>query len=170
MRLSAALVPSRIPQRSFGHPPLRRRERTHRAAPPLVNFALLRRRLPPIVIKAEDRDRYIEGLENADLGHVFEPVPLATFMMENRVTTPTLWSLDLAIRAANGEMLSSTRGTSTRNWRSSYARPSYGDPPEKSVPVEILDKVFVLHVQRTVEALNERLKPLSSLFRRRSEN
>ena len=130
-----------------------------RTARLLVNFALLRRRLPPIVIKAEDRDRYIEGLENADLGHV---MPLATFMMEN-----TLWSLDLAIRAANGESIEHARDVDKE--LEVFVRRRQGDPPEKSA-VEILDKVFVLHVQRTVEALNERLKPLSSLFRRRSEN
>ena len=72
-----------------------------RTARLLVNFALLRRRLPPIVIKTEDRDRYIAGLQSADLGQV---VPLATFMLDN-----ALWSLDLAIRAANGESIEAAR-------------------------------------------------------------
>ncbi len=130
-----------------------------RTARLLLNLALLRRRLPPIVIKAEDRDRYIEGLENADLGHL---LPLATFMMEN-----TLRSLDLAIRAANGENIEHARDVDKE--LEVFVRRRQGEPPEKR-DIDTLDKVAALHVQRTVEALTERLKPLSSLFRRRSEN
>ena len=39
-----------------------------RTARLLANYALLRKDLPPIVIKSEDRDRYFGSLQNADLG------------------------------------------------------------------------------------------------------
>ena len=127
-----------------------------RTARLLLNYALLRRGLPPIVIKTENRDRYIEGLENADLGNV---MPLATFMMEN-----TRWSLDLAIRAANGESIEHAADVDKE--LQIFVRRRKGEPPKRS-DVEILDKVFTLWVRRAIDALNERLKPLSSLFKRR---
>ena len=131
-----------------------------RTARLLANFALLlRRRLPPIVIKAEDRDRYIEGLENADLGNI---IPLATFIVKN-----TLWTLDLAIRAANGESIEDAKDIDKE--LAVFVRRRKGDPPAKS-DVEILDKVFTLYVRQSIEALNERLKPLLPLFRRRFAN
>ena len=63
----------------------------------LTNYALLRNNLPPIVIKSDERDRYISGLQNADLGRI---LPLVEFMLEN-----VQWSIELAIRAAKGESI-----------------------------------------------------------------
>ena len=68
-----------------------------RTARLLANYVLLRRHLPPMVIKSADRDRYLAALQKADLGEI---MPLEVFMLEN-----TLWSLDLAIRAAKGESI-----------------------------------------------------------------
>ena len=68
-----------------------------RTARLLANYALFRNNLPPIVISSEDRDRYIGGLQNADVSLM---LPLAQFMLEN-----VLWSLELAIRAAKGSRL-----------------------------------------------------------------
>ena len=68
-----------------------------RTARLLANYALLRKDLPPIVIKSEDRDRYISALQNADLGFT---LPLAQFMLEN-----VLWSLGIGIRAAKGDSI-----------------------------------------------------------------
>ena len=68
-----------------------------RTARLLANYVLLRHNLPPMVIKSVDRDRYFAALQKADLGEIG---PLAIFMLEN-----TLWSLDLAIRAAKGESI-----------------------------------------------------------------
>ncbi len=63
-----------------------------RTARLLANYALLRKDLPPIVIKSEDRDRYFGLLQNADLGFT---LPLAQFMLES-----LRWTLQLAMRAA----------------------------------------------------------------------
>ena len=130
-----------------------------RTARLLVNYALLRLLLPPIVIRTEHRDRYIEGLENADLGNI---MPLATFMTEN-----IQWTLDLAIRAANGESVE--HASDIDKELEIFVRRRKGSPPAKN-HVEILDKVFLLCVRRSMEVLNERLKPLRSLFRERSES
>ncbi len=127
-----------------------------RTARLLVNFALLRRRLPPIVIKTEDRDRYIAGLQSADLGQI---VPLATFMMEN-----ALWSLDLATRAANGESIEAARDVDREV--ALFVRRRHGGPPAQR-DIDILDNVFFLLVRPTLDALDARLAPLSSLFRKR---
>ena len=74
-----------------------------RTARVLANYALLRRDLPPIVIKSEDRDRYISALQNADLGST---LPLARFMLEN-----LRWSLGIGIRAAKGESIHESEDT-----------------------------------------------------------
>ena len=66
-----------------------------RTARLLSNYALLHKDLPPVVIKSAHRDRYISGLQNADVGR---SLPLAEFMLEN-----LFWSLEVAIRAAKGE-------------------------------------------------------------------
>ena len=127
-----------------------------RTARLLVNFALLRRRLPPIVIKTEDRDRYIAGLQGADLGQV---LPLATFMLDN-----ALWSLDLAIRAANGESIEAARDVDKEV--ALFVRRRHGGAPAQR-DIDILDNVFFLLVRPAVDALDARLGPLSSLFRKR---
>ena len=129
-----------------------------RTARLLVNFALLRRRLPPIVIRTEDRDRYIAGLQSADLGQV---VPLATFMLEN-----ALWSLDLAIRAASGENIEAAQDIDKEV--ALFVRRRHGGPPTQR-DIDILDNVFFLLVRPTMDALDARLAPLSSLFRKRYE-
>ena len=128
-----------------------------RTARLLANVALLRRRLPPVVIKTEDRDRYIAGLQSADLGQI---VPLATFMLEN-----ALWSLDLAIRAARGEDIDSPRDVDKEV--ALFVRRRHGGPPVRR-DIDILDNVFFLLVQPAVDALDTRLAPLSPLFRRRN--
>ena len=68
-----------------------------RTARLLTNYALLRNNPPPIAIKSVDRDGYIGGLQNADVGRM---LPLAEFMLEN-----VQWSIELAIRAAKGESI-----------------------------------------------------------------
>ena len=74
-----------------------------RTARLLANYILLRKDLPPIVIKSEDRDRYIGALQNVDLGFA---LPLARFMLANVNLT-----LQLAIRAARGESIRETEDT-----------------------------------------------------------
>ena len=125
-----------------------------RTARLLANYALLRNNLPPIVIKSEDRDRYIGALQNADLGRM---LPLARFMLEN-----LSWSLALAVRAAKGESIRESDDISKE--MELFVRSKRGPGPNKS-DLEVLDNVFLMHVRPTLDILENHIEPLSQLFR-----
>ena len=127
-----------------------------RTARLLTNYALLRKDLPPIVIKSEDRDRYIGALQNADLGSI---LPLARFMLEN-----VLWSLGVGIRAAKGESISEPEDSAKD--LELFVRSRRGPEPQRS-DLEILDSVFRLHLRPTLDRLENVLHRLSELFRAR---
>lgn len=64
-----------------------------RTARLLTNYILLKSGLPPMVIRASERDRYFDALQNADAGHI---LPLARFMLTNVVRVlelGQLWAL-----------------------------------------------------------------------------
>ena len=119
----------------------------------LTNYALLRKKLPPIVIMNEDRDLYFSGLQHADQGHV---LPLAQFMLEN-----VLRSLTLAIRAARGESIREPQDIEKEV--SLFAQRMRGPGPNIS-DVEKLEQVVHLHIRPTLDQLKDGLKPLESLF------
>ena len=114
-----------------------------RTARLLANYALLRNNLPPIVIKSEDRDRYISGLQNADVGRM---LPLAEFMLEN-----VSWSIELAIRAAKGESIREPDDMDKE--MNVFIQKRRGPAPNNS-DVEVLDQVFFQHVSPTLEKLD----------------
>ena len=128
-----------------------------RTARLLANYALLRNNLPPIVIKSEDRDRYIGGLQNADVGRM---LPLAEFMLEN-----VSWSIELAIRAAKGESIREPDDMDKE--MELFVRTRRGPEPKKS-DLELLDNVFLMHVRPTLDRLESALEPLFQLFSRNS--
>ena len=125
-----------------------------RTARLLANYALFRNNLPPIVISSEDRDRYIGGLQNADVSLM---LPLAQFMLEN-----VLWSLELAIRAAKGESIREPDDVARE--MELFVRSKRGPEPNKS-DLEVLDNVFLMHVRPTLDRLKDSLEPLFQLFR-----
>ena len=127
-----------------------------RTARLLANYALLRKDLPPMVIKSEDRDRYIGALQNADLGSM---LPLAQFMLGN-----VLWSLGLGIQAAKGESIAE-RGDTAKDLEL-FVQSRRGPEPRRS-DLEVLDSVFQLHLRPTLDRLEEVLHRLSELFRAR---
>ena len=114
-----------------------------RTARLLANYALFRHNLPPIVIKSEDRDRYIGGLQNAEVGRM---LPLAEFMLEN-----VLWSLELAIRAAKGESIREPDDVDKEV--DVFIQKRRGPAPNNS-DVEVLDQVFFRHVSPIIEKLD----------------
>ena len=125
-----------------------------RTARMITNYVLLRRTLPPIVIKSEHRDRYISALQNADLGQV---LPLARFMLEN-----VLWSLAVAIRAAKGESIQEPGDLAKET--DVFVRGRKGPEPNQS-DLEALDDVFLLCVHPTIDRLDTVMNPLAQLFR-----
>ena len=114
-----------------------------RTARLLANYALLRNNLLPIVIKSEDRDRYIGGLQNADVGSM---LPLVQFMLEN-----VLWSLELAVRAAKGESIREPDDMDKE--MDVFIQKRRGPAPNNS-DVEMLDQVFFRHVSPIMEKLD----------------
>ena len=124
-----------------------------RTARLLANYALLRNNLPPIAIKSDDRDRYISGLQNADVGRM---LPLADFMLEN-----VSWSIELAIRAAKGESIEEPDDTAKEV--ELFVRSRRGRPPTASA-VEVLENVFLMHVRPILDKLESVVETLSRLF------
>lgn len=61
----------------------------------LVNYVLLKNNLPPIVIKSDDKKNYLDALNKADSGNVNAFVEY--------IAEQLIWSLDISIKAANGE-------------------------------------------------------------------
>ena len=114
-----------------------------RTARLLANYALLRNNLPPIVIKSDDRDRYISGLQNADVGRM---LPLAEFMLEN-----VSWSIELVIRAAKGESIREPDDMDKE--MELFVRSRRGPEPNNS-DVEVLDQIFFRHVSPMLEKLD----------------
>ncbi len=125
-----------------------------RTARLLTNYVLLRQSLPPMVIKSEQRDRYIGALQNADLGQV---LPLARFMLEN-----ILWSLAVAIRAAKGESIQEP-GDLVKEM-DVFVRGRKAPEPNQS-DLEAVDNVALLCVHPTIDTLDAVLRPLEGLFR-----
>ena len=125
-----------------------------RTARLLANYALLRRGLPPMVIKSTERDRYISALQNADLGHM---MPLAHFMLDN-----VLWSIDLGIRAAKGESIQEAGDVDKEI--TLFVQQNKGGLPRKS-DVEVLDNVFHRWFCPIQERIEGTLEPLCQLFR-----
>ena len=114
-----------------------------RTARVLANYALLRKDLPPIVIKSEDRDRYISALQNADLGFT---LPLAQFMLVN-----LRWSLGIGIRAAKGESI--TEPDDLAKEVELFVERKKGPAPS-GPDVDLLDRVFYGYVKPTQEKLD----------------
>ena len=125
-----------------------------RTARLITNCVLLRRNLPPMVIKSDHRDRYISALQNADLGQV---LPLARFMLEN-----VSWSLATAIRAAKGESIQEPGDLAKE--MDVFVRGRKGQEPDQS-ELDALDNVFLLCVRPTIDGLDTAMKPLVQLFR-----
>ena len=115
-----------------------------RTARLLANYALLRNNLPPIVIKSEDRDRYISGLQNADVGRM---LPLAEFMLEN-----VSWALELAIRAAKGE---SIHEPDDMDKEMDVFIQKRRVPAPNNSDVEVLDQIVFQYVKPILEKLDK---------------
>lgn len=63
----------------------------------LMNYVLLRNELPPVIIKSEDKANYLRALNRADIGDY------ESFI--SYVAEQVVWSLELAVKAANGEVI-----------------------------------------------------------------
>lgn len=67
----------------------------------LMNYVLFKNNLPPIIIKSADKKNYLTALNRADSGD------LDSF--SKFISQQLIWSLEISIKAANGENLERTR-------------------------------------------------------------
>ncbi len=114
-----------------------------RTARLIANYVLLKKNLPPIVIKSVERDRYLNGLQNADTGKI---LPLTRFMLDN-----VIWTLDLGIRAAKGESIRESDDIDKE--MELFIRSKKGPKPNPS-DVEVLDQVYFRFVRPIIEKLD----------------
>ena len=61
----------------------------------LMNYVLLRKNLPPLIIKSSDKKNYLNALHQADVG---DYAPFIEYIAEQLI-----WSLEVSIKAAKGE-------------------------------------------------------------------
>lgn len=66
----------------------------------LMNYVLIRHGLPPVVIKAEQKKKYLFALNQADTGNIDAFVQF--------IAQQLVWSLDISIKAAKGENIDET--------------------------------------------------------------
>ena len=125
-----------------------------RTARLITNYILLRTELLPIVIKSDDRDRYLGALRQADAGN---GQPLADFMLAQLT-----WSLDLGIRAARGEPIDDPEDLDKEI--SLFVREKHVGGQDRS-DIETLDMIFTRYVQPTVAGVEGRMARFRKLFR-----
>ncbi|MEO6721487.1 MAG: Fic family protein [Ferruginibacter sp.] len=63
----------------------------------LVNYILLKNNLPPVIIKANDKQNYLRALHIADIGNYG---PFIEY-----IASQLIWSLEISIKAAKGESI-----------------------------------------------------------------
>lgn len=66
-----------------------------RVARLIMNYILLKNNYPPVIIKSEDKERYLTALQKADTGDIESLIEY--------VEMQSIWSLELSLKAANGE-------------------------------------------------------------------
>lgn len=66
-----------------------------RVARLIMNYILLKNNYPPVIIKSEDKERYLTALQKADTGDINSLIEY--------IEKQSIWSLELSIKAANGE-------------------------------------------------------------------
>lgn len=66
----------------------------------LMNYALLKVDLPPVIIKSSDKNNYLNALHLADIG---DYAPFIGYIAEQ-----VIWSLDISVKAAKGESIEET--------------------------------------------------------------
>ncbi len=125
-----------------------------RTARLITNYILLRKDLLPIVIKSEDRDRYLAALRQADAGN---GQPLADFMRAQ-----LLWSLDLGVRAARGEPIAGPEDLDKEMFLFVESR-----RPRETIKsdAETVDAIYDSDVRPTVKTLDQRMEKFVPLFR-----
>jgi len=71
-----------------------------RVARLLMNYILLKKQYPPVIIKSEDKENYLTALQKADLGYIVNIIEY--------IEKQLVWSLNITLKAAKGESIEET--------------------------------------------------------------
>jgi Fic family protein len=120
----------------------------------LLNYHLLRKNLPPVIIKSEDKRNYLFALQKADVGD------LDAFCVY--VGEQALWSLELSIKAAKGESVEE-KGDWEKELELLIRRNSskHAAPPKMQ---KLLIERYYDSIKPLVEKLEIKLSKFDSLF------
>jgi len=124
----------------------------------LMNYILMRKGLPPVVIKSADKKNYLRVLHLADVG---DYEPLIKYIAEQLV-----WSLEISIRAAKGEDIEEVgdvqKEIALLNKRLSSKNRQTKHPA-------ILYKTFIWFSKNVCLGINKSLAEFDSLFGEKRE-
>lgn len=121
----------------------------------LMNYVLLKNNLPPIIIKSADKKNYLFALNQADTG---DYAPFIQYVAEQLV-----WSLQLSIRAAKGEILEEPN-----DWEKQLTLLKMKVSPNEEVYVKktipIVKETLENSIISVIEKLIEKLASFDELF------
>jgi Fic family protein len=121
----------------------------------LMNLILMRDGFPPVVIKQETRQEYLQALREADQGTIAPLVEL--------VSQTALRSLDLAVRAAKGEEVDELNDLDKKI---ALIKQQVQHVPDSVIATaEVENRVFKMFVLPALERITQKLSQLNGLFR-----
>ncbi|GBU08244.1 hypothetical protein AwDysgo_15750 [Bacteroidales bacterium] len=116
-----------------------------RVARLLVNYVLLRHNLPLLIIKSDDKKKYLSSLHQADSGDL---EPFVDYMAQQLV-----WSLNIAIKAAKGENIEEEN-----DWEKELTL------LKRKASKTKVDQEIVKTNEWVLEILQNQIKPLTNLL------
>jgi len=126
----------------------------------LMNFVLMQNGYPPAIIKTEDKSTYLQALEQADAGNL-------EFFFEY-ISELVIHSLDLMIRAANGEEVEKV-GDLDKKLK--LLKKRVGNGANSSVKIkrnsEVIKVVLEKSIKPLLSELEEKLPEFDSFFKSR---
>lgn len=134
-----------------------------RVARLLVNYVMQKNNLPPLVIKTDDKKNYLRALHQADAGDINAFV--------DYMKKQLLWSLDISIRAAQGEDIEEPD-----DWEKklSLLKKEMGGNADKTVTIkyshEVIINILEEEILPLVNIIDEKLKKTDSILLSRNIN
>lgn len=123
----------------------------------LMNYILFKNDLPPIIIKSADKKNYLFALNQADTGN------LGAFV--KYIETQMVWSLELSIKAANGESLEEPEDLDKKlNLLKRKLGHKGEEVLESKYSLEIIEKLIEGNVSELAKEWDRSIKKFESFF------
>ena len=127
----------------------------------LMNYVLFKNNLPPIIIKTSDKRNYLAALNRADTGDIES--------FTKYIAEQLIWSLELSIKAANGESLDEP-GDLDKKIKLLKQKLNSSDEvvkitKSKEAILELLNK----NIEPMLRQLSTKLSEFDSLFKEKAE-